>query len=589
MYSSSTETSPRSKNIIYPFEIELQNYLKEYESFKIIKKKFRELIVDTSLDENGKVILGISKNLPFHAFGKGRYFVLATQVYYVKSEKKCEEWFENHIGEIFQTGCNEFSKDRKIMKLALRGILNSHLIKMEYSSSKNENLSKKIEERMLSLNLQSEVNIDFVAIFKLLQNDDTSESPSISPRSPNTSPRAGGISPKILKRQFSRLVPKRVKEKQPQPLQAEQKDKVGGVDRSRAHSSPTIPHIKKNGLPLAEEKAPGGSQKLDVILEMLEEKSSTIIQDKGVLRCVKGALTQDTMKLILNEFEVAISHHLEETVTRDDMRDYLMSLYEYQDATLVFSKHPDLYKLFLKQLIAIEFFNWGLNKNKFEELIKQYHGWLILHNIPDNFTITCDKEKVSIWKLVDSVENQWILSDIAILSDPFQGYQQTIEELESQLKKSFKSFKEKKNLDCDLLRQQFKEQSQKYKDNVEFILHLGLHEESKAQLNLMKDNSNLSQICKLVLSLVSTNAQIEQMKEHRDFPPCNALRKVFESRVCRLQLYYLTLAISLNSAIEYLATQDNMKKFFEANQDKLKVLLKKPLINFEAILALFEL
>lgn len=408
------ETSPRSKN---PFESELQNNIKEYESYKTIREKFKELILDIPFEDNVKTLLGLCKNSGNHAYGKGRFFTLATSAHHVKSETRCEKWFGKHLGEIYQGGCKEFSKDRRIMKLALRIILNSRLSKLEDNSPRNESLSKKIEDMLMRLNPNIESSIDFPAILKLLQNDDSLDSANTSPRSP----KSGNSSSKVLKRQFSRAA-NSIQDRLAPPSQRIRQDKV--IERGRAYSSPTHSRVKKLK-PVKTNEMANRQQNMDVFMEMLDQKGCTIILEDGIYRSVKGTLTAETVKMILNEFEIIIPT-LEVANTRSKVRDSLMSLYDYANALKIFSDHLDLYKLFLKLVISIYFCPWGLDKNKFELLIHKFHQWLENYNIPRSRSIKYETEDIYIWKLIDSAEVNLAMTDIAILSDPYQGFQEAL-------------------------------------------------------------------------------------------------------------------------------------------------------------------
>ena len=593
--SSSTPSSPK---IIQYIENDLKNYLFEYGEYQKIQQKFREIISDLALEANFKIITGLMKRLDQHSFGKGEYFAIAYKAF--KLKEKDPFFYNTIVSNRLQNTCKEYHADRKTMKLALSVILTS------YMSKHQQYYTDAVDALIGSLSPKVENLIDFASILEILEINDSSESEPSSPhsletpRSPTQTPRKNSrsISPNTLRRltrkmssKSAKLLPKRLKDKD-NVIDARSTPLVTFADRNRSNSSPSFSHIII--------KSPNDvteiHQNLELIQSVLKDSNSTVIKSEdGSLLRVQGHINLDTIKIILKEFE---SYALEIQEIRDKNLFYglLRKLTDYDSVKEFFALRKDLFQRYLKLYIGSKVEDWCIDKACLIAVMNKYKGHLTNFMVSNPFYFKSRNEEINIniWELVDETKVQTMAKVAEILFEPFyKASQELIKETKSLTKicldKSIAGILEKHQKECEALRKNFDSESAKNPDNLEFLLHLGNHEQ-RSLIQLSSENSELDALIKLINQVISLKKNYEALEANQHSFSPDQLLKIINLKLESMNSYLLAVSDSVTAFYQYLFQNENLKKFFALKNSKgltkieiLKIHLKDPRANLGAI------
>ncbi len=250
----SSTPSPRTPKGISEIIDDIRNAEIEYREFKSVRETLKIKAQRYDLDEDYTGILGIGGGNQ-HAFGKGVYFRMAKSLLQLKQKDPVHFtlWFRSSEMELFQEAKKEFDYDVTLMKLALKTLIKSSLARHE---SMQSGVIKELEEAAESLSIYRRNPIEFKKIADLVSRP-SKEKLSFLARSfdegrdrmhvrSETAPIISSTSlgssqdgsPKKLRRQYSRKVPKFYPKDKLHSVNEDENSIRSPEIRTRASSSP---------------------------------------------------------------------------------------------------------------------------------------------------------------------------------------------------------------------------------------------------------------------------------------------------------------------------------------------------------------
>ena len=126
-------------------------------------------------------------------------------------------------------------------------------------------------------------------------------------------------------------------------------------------------------------------------------------------------------------------------------------------------------------------------------------------------------------------------------------------------------------------------------DNLEFLLHLGNHEQITL-IQMASENSELDALIKLINLIISDKKNYEALEanQHRFSP--DQLMEIINPKLENMNSYLLAVSDSVKEFCQNLFQKENLKNFFALKNPQgltkmeiLKNLLKDPRANLKAI------